>query len=187
MKRHLASKAVVAATLLTAAAAVPAEGTVRERLRITDTYTYSYDCGFPVDVSGKASDVIILREDPQSDGQAFPVLDRWFFREVHTNADTGEWFTIERRATFNEVEANHVEGTIWEFRVIEGGQHLIVRNSDGDVVSRNRGNIKVTYLFDTLGDGQPGGEWVGDLSFDVTGPHPDIERDLCGIATDMVG
>lgn len=51
----------------------------------------------------------------------------------------------------------HVEGTIFKFTFVETGQAFVVEDSDGGVVARNRGALRVTYLFDTLGDGEPGG------------------------------
>ena len=52
---------------------------------------------------------------------------------------------------------------------------------------RDRGALHVTYLFDTLGDGAPGGEFVADVDFRVTGPHPALELEPCDIATELIG
>ena len=90
-------------------------------------------------------------------------------------------------ATFNEVEATRVEGSILEFRFVEAGQPFVVKDADGNVVSRNRGAVKGRYLFDTLGDDEPAGELVADGNVQVAGPHPDRETPLCEIASELIG
>ena len=65
----------------------------------------------------------------------------------------------------------------------------MIRDSDGDLVARNRGNVHATYLFDTFGDSAPGGENV-DGSWELvklSGPHPSFETELCDIAGDLIG
>jgi hypothetical protein len=42
----------------------------------------------------------------------------------------------------------------------------------GRIVSRDRGVIQETYLFDTLGDDTPGGLYLETLGLRVSGPHP---------------
>ena len=42
----------------------------------------------------------------------------------------------------------------------------------GRVVLRDRGVIRETYLFDTLGDDTPGGMYIEQLGLRVSGPHP---------------
>ena len=42
----------------------------------------------------------------------------------------------------------------------------------GRIVSRDRGVIRETYLFDTLGDATPGGLFLETLGLRVSGPHP---------------
>ena len=44
-----------------------------------------------------------------------------------------------------------------------------------------------TYLFDTLGDDQPGGEWVADLDFRVAGPPPGLDTHPCDYAAELIG
>ena len=157
------------------------------RIRSVDHYTDAYDCGFPVAVAGTWSDLLVIREGKNTDAEAFPVLNRFAYRETHTNTDTGEWFVREGHGLFNEVEATHVEGTVFEFRFVEVGQPVVITDSDGNLVSRNRGALHVTYLFDTLGDGAPGGEFVADVDFWVAGPHPALELEPCDIATELIG
>lgn len=186
-RRAAAAAPLALAAIAMTLAAAPTDATVRERFSITEPIAWSYECGFPVEVTGSRSDHFTIREGRNRDAGAFPVLHRGRFHETHTNTDTGEWFTIEGRSTFNEVEATRVEGTIFEFHFVDAGQPYVVRDSDGDVVSRNRGSQHVWYLFDTLGDDEPGGEFVADVGDRVNGPHPDLERTICDIAIPLIG
>jgi hypothetical protein len=55
---------------------------------------------------------------------------------------------------------------------IDAGQPIRIRDMTGRVVSRDRGVIRETYLFDTLGDDTPGGLYLEQLGLRVSGPHP---------------
>jgi hypothetical protein len=70
---------------------------------------------------------------------------------------------------------------------IQAGQPFVVYNSDGQVVLRDRGVIRFTYLFDTLGDNEPGGVFVQDVDVRVNGPHPGFDADFCDIARSLIG
>jgi hypothetical protein len=48
----------------------------------------------------------------------------------------------------------------------------VIEDSSGRVVVRDRGNIRHTALFDTLGDGEPGGIFIEETHTVVRGPHP---------------
>lgn len=177
---------LVAAALL-AAMAAPAHSTVREKFRLQEEWAYTEDCGFAVEVTGSRSDLFMIREGKNQDAGAFPVLNRVTWRETWTNAESGDWFVIRGSATFNEVGATHVEGSIFEFRAVEAGQPFVVEDSDGNVVARNRGSVHFSYLFDTQGDDEPGGEWVANTDFRIAGPHPSIFSHPCEYAVDLIG
>jgi len=49
---------------------------------------------------------------------------------------------------------------------------VAVRGVARDVIVRDRGVIRHTYLFDTLGHGEPGGEFIEETQTSVHGPHP---------------
>jgi hypothetical protein len=72
--------------------------------------------------------------------------------------------------------AMHVSGT--SFTTIVAGQPILIRDMTGRVVSRDRGVIRETYLFDTLGDDTPGGLYLEQLGLLVSGPHPLFSREL---------
>jgi hypothetical protein len=178
---------LVAVALLAALVAAPAQATVRERIRSESEWSFTEDCGFPVRVTGSGSELIIIREGKNKDEGAFPVLDRFSYSETWTNLETRQWFVIRGHVLFNEVEATHVEGSIFEFRFVEAGQPFVVEDSDGNVVERNNGSVHGTYLFDTQGDDQPGGEWIADLDFRVAGPHPSLDKHPCDYAIELIG
>ena len=62
----------------------------------------------------------------------------------------------------------------------------MIRDSDANLVSRDRGVIRPTILFDTGGDQEPGGEFVELLDLDLAGPHPSFGR-LCDVASELIG
>jgi hypothetical protein len=71
-----------------------------------------------------------------------------------------------------------------------------VTDMSGETRIRERGQLRFTYLFDTLGndgpDGTPvpGGETIEDLSVKVAGPHAGFEmteEEWCALQDDMIG
>ncbi len=65
--------------------------------------------------------------------------------------------TITANASFNEIRAKRVEGTVFEFWAVEAGQFRMY-DSDGRLVARDRGSVQFHILFDTEGDDVPGGK-----------------------------
>ena len=120
--RNRVRRTLAAAAALTTVAAAAAPASVIEKGRIVDeSYGFAYDCGFPVEVTGTASGNFRLREGTGDDATAFFSLDRLSFREIHTNAQTGEWFSVSGHFANNEVGATRVEGSLFEFRIIKAG------------------------------------------------------------------
>ena len=177
----------LAAAALAAVATAPAHATVVEQGRIVDgTYGFGYDCGFPVEVTGVGSGNFRLREGKGDDATAFFSLDRISFSEVHTNPLTGAWFTISGHFANNEVSATRVEGSVFEFRSVKAGVLAVIEDADGNLVSRSRGVLRSTILFDTGGDQEPGGEFVELVDLRLAGQHAAFGR-LCEIATELIG
>ena len=174
----------VAATVVAAAAA---HATVVEKGRFADEqYGFSYDCGFPVEVTGVASGHFRLREGTGDDATVFFSLDRLAFREIHTNAETGAWFSISGQFANNEIGARRVAGSLFEFRIIKAGPVAVIEDSDGNLVSRDRGVLRRTILFDTGGDQDPGGTFVQLTDLRLAGPHESFGR-LCDVAAELIG
>ena len=83
-----------------------------------------------------------------------------------------------------------MDGNVYEFRTIEAGQPFVVRDGVGRVVLRDRGVIRHRLLFDTLGDGMPGGIELDDEIVGVGGPHPGFdqtEEEFCAMVTSLIG
>ena len=178
--------ASLVAVIATLTFGTSASATVIGHQHFSDSYSFSYDdCGFPVDVNGQVSGKDQLRVLPG--GQAFLDLNNQTIREVHTNVDTGKWFVLRGHSVYHEIRGTQVDGNIYQFTSIEAGQPFVIEDSSGRVVTRDRGVIRETYLFDTLGDGVPGGEFLGDISIAVHGPHPGFAPDFpfCQIAAEL--
>jgi hypothetical protein len=176
--------AVLLALLATSFAAGPAGATVILRDHYSDDYGFSFDdCGFWMDVVGHDHGIAQLRVGTGDLQSAFFLLDNYSFVETWTRRDTGDFFTLSGNGLFHETKATHVEGTVFEFTSINAGQPFVVRDSDGNVVMRDRGVIRQVLQFDTLGDDVPGGAFVADVSFSVSGPHPGLTADLCAFVS----
>jgi len=177
---------LVALALVATSIVASAQATVREREKYEGTWEFEEDCGFPVDVTGAESGLFILREGKNQDDGVFPYSVRFEYREVWTNRATGDWFVIRGHGLFNEVTATRVEGNVFEFRSVEAGQPFVVEDSDGNVVERNRGSVRVTFLFDNGGDDEPGGFFGDVIDFRVAGPHPSLDKHPCEYAVELI-
>jgi hypothetical protein len=185
MRHPFVTCAVLATTVLGVA---PAGAAVSEREHYSGSETFTDDpCSYPLDVTYSYQGSLVMRET--DGGQAFRVRDTYSFRAVFTNPANGKWFVVRGHGTVNEVKATHVEGDIYEFVVHESGQPFVLEDADGDVIARDRGLISSTFLFDTLGDGVPGGEFVGDSEDVLHGQHPGFADDFpfCDITGELVG
>jgi hypothetical protein len=171
-----------AALLALSLSAGPVGATVILRDHYSDDYAFSFDdCGFWVDVSGRAEGTAQIRVGKGELTSAFFLHDNYSFLETWTRRDTGDFFTLGGNGLFQETRATHVEGTIFEFTSINAGQPFIAWDSDGNTIMRDRGVIRQVLQFDTLGDDVPGGEFIADVSFVAHGPHPGLEFDPCSL------
>ena len=186
MSRRFLLVGVVAAAL--ALGSAPAGATVIDREQYSGTDEYSLDdCGFTLDVVSTFYGQSLVRVDKT--GQAFLDTDILHFRNVLTNPDTGQWFVVRGHGLFHDIKATQVEGTVYEFNAVEAGQPFVIEDAEGNVIVRDRGVIRHAYLFDTLGTGQPGGEFIANLQLVVHGPHPGFAEDFpfCAIAAELTG
>ena len=106
---------------------------------------------------------------------AFFAHDNYWYRETHVSED-GRTLTISGNGNFKETKAVRVEGSVFTFTSINAGQLFTVRDTDGNVVFRDRGVVSETILFDTLGDGEPGGTFIDILDSDPPRPVPEPQR-----------
>jgi hypothetical protein len=167
---------------------VPALAKTIEREHYSGVESFSFDdCGFTLNGQSTFSGHALLRVD--KGGEAFLVKDRFSYEDVITNPATGKYFVIQGHGLFHEIKAKLVEGTIYEFKAVEAGQPFAIYDSDGNEIVRDRGVIRHTFLFDTQGDGQPGGEFLEETEAVVHGPHPGFADDFpfCEIAAELTG
>ena len=179
--------AIAAAGAAVAVLGAPAQATVVDRVHYdSEPYEFTHDdCGFDVEVEGTTSGVGHLRVGKRQTATAFYGLDNYSFVETQTNPETGAFLTIAGNALFNEIRAERVEGTIFEFEAVEAGQFWMY-DSDGRLVARDRGSVHFHVLFDTEGDDVPGGIFVEEFEPEVHGPHPGFD-DFCGLITPLIG
>jgi hypothetical protein len=195
MKRPRTSTAAVSASVATLALALGAAPASARPLEsypydVTDAYSFD-DCGFPVDeVDHFTGDYTVKDSTPKTGGEYFRVHNRYRFTYVLTNADTGVWIRIEASGNFREGPGTVVsdDGRVVRYVTKESGAFQTVYDSSGAVLARDRGTITVEYTFDSLGDGQPGGDILSEKLVKVAGPHPVYdEPDGCALLTDWIG
>ena len=187
-KSAVAGLAALAVIALLVLGASPAAAKVVDKGFYSGTDSFSFDdCGFTLDVESEFSGHFVVRAD--KGGEAFYLKDNFSFRDVLTNADTGQWFVIRGNGLFSEIKATLVRDNIYEFTAIEAGQPFVIEDSAGNVVVRDRGVIRSVALFDTLGDGLPGAEFIEETHVSVHGPHPGFAEDFpfCEIAAELTG
>jgi hypothetical protein len=185
--RNRLFRTLAVAIAITGLATAAAPASVVERGHFQDDpYGFSYDCGFPVEVTGVGTGHFRLREGTGDDATAFFSLDRLSYREIHTNPETGEWFSRSGHFTNNEIGARRVEGSLFEFQIIKAGPVAVIEDSDGNLVSKDRGVMRQTILFDTGGDQEPGGTFVDLVDLRLAGPHAGFGR-LCDVAAELIG
>lgn len=185
LKRTAVFLMAFAAVLLGAATA---SATVIEQQHYSGTDSFSFDdCGFTLEGQSEFHGQYLLRVDQT--GQAFLEHHKFWFREVITNPETGKWFVVSGNGLFHQIEATQVIGTIYEYVAIEAGQPFTIEDSAGKVIVRDRGVIRQTILFDTLGDSTPGGVFLGETDTVLHGPHPGFADDFsfCEIAAQLTG
>jgi hypothetical protein len=165
-----------------------AGATVIERVHFSGSESFTIeDCDFPLQVESTFRVQAHLRVD--KGGQAFLQEAAFSFRDVVTNPETGRWFVVRGHVQAHEIKATQIEGTVYEFVAIQAGQPFVIEDSAGNVIVRDRGVIRETFLFDTLGDGMPGGVFLESTNFVVHGPHPGLAEDFsfCEIAAQLTG
>jgi hypothetical protein len=161
------------AAVVVMACAVPAQATVIDH----DHYSFSESfpdviCGVSVRHDFVVSGVAHVRVGKGELDTLFFGIDNYEATDTLTNEANGNFVLIEHNGVVHDIKGTHVEGSIFEATTIHSGQPIRIRDMTGRIVSRDRGVIRETYLFDTLGDHTPGGLFLETLSVQVSGPHP---------------
>jgi hypothetical protein len=165
------------------AAAPAAQATTFERIRL-DAVPYEFEevrCGIAVHVEGTASGLVNLRAGKGDKATAYFEHDVIAYNETWTAAN-GRFVTVTGTASFNDVKAIPLGDNLFRFTLVEAGQPFRLYDSHGDLLIRDRGAIRFTVIFDTLGDATPGGIVIEELEPSVRGPHPGFDNaTLCPV------
>lgn len=176
---------IVAFTFAPSTSAAPL---VREHYSGVDTGTFD-DCGFTIAFETTFEGVFMLKEGRRGDPTPY-LFDNYNVTEVLTNVETGAWMTITHNGLYKDLQITHLEATTYQFVAMEAGQPFVVRDSEGNVVLRDRGLLQVTFQVDTLGDSDLENDVFIDGSFELlrdAGAHPGFYIDFCDIANDVIG
>ena len=185
--RRAASLAAASLLALTLAAPVLAKPLDSGTFSGTDSGT---ECGTYARESTFSGWFMIKDATPATNGQFFYFENRVTYTDVITNPGTGAFFTVTGSSLFKESRVRLVEGNVFTYDTIEAGQPFVVTDMTGQVVLRDRGLIEVSYLFDSLGDGAPGGALLEEPQLvRVAAPHPGFEDtfDFCVLADQLIG
>lgn len=173
------------------AMALPARADVILHERFDDSFSEDFDnCGLALHRDLAFRGVTHLRVGKGDLDSAFLLLLSIKTTETITNLENGRFFVIEGTRQLHDVSATRVEGSVFRFTTIEAGQPFVVRDMSGEVVLRDRGVIRTTILFDTLGDETPGGEFLDEIDVEVRGPHPGFfldDEQFCELVLDLIG
>jgi hypothetical protein len=190
MTRRRFAPVATLATLLVMAGAAPAHATLFDRFHFAFTDSVQEDvCGIDARIDTDLRGTVVLRYVNDGRDQAFVGHGTVNGSDTFTNLSTGESFRIEFVIREGDMTGEHVEGDIYRFRGATAGNERVI-DGDGELVLHDSGVIRRTYLFDTLGDGVPGGELVDLESEAVRGPHPLYEMDdaaFCDMVHDLIG
>jgi hypothetical protein len=175
--------AVGTSLVLAALAVAPSVASQYSREAYDWSDSGSYECGDGnwIDWEASGMGTLSIRTGTGPDAGAFFAHDRYSWRSVDTRRSDGVALFTEGHANSLETKATRVDGSVFLFRSIEAGAPYKVTDRDGTVLVRDRGVIKRTILFDTLGDATPGGEFIEDVSVAFGGPHPGWSFDICGV------
>ena len=162
MIRRTIARAAVAAAALAVVAATPAEAAMYSHDRFDFSFAESFDeCGITIDHSAEGRGGFTIRTIKGTD-EAYLGWQQLSVVDTFTNPANGRSFTSSNRSLFRETSGTHLEGNIWSFESKTSGASFTVRDASGQVLYRDSGTIRMVATYDLLGDGQPGGEPVGE-------------------------
>jgi len=154
----------------------------------TDSFSFE-DCGFLIEGTTTFSGMFMLKEGRGGDATPY-LFDNYSSYIVFTNPATGAWFTRESQGLYMDLHIVNVEGTVYRVESMEAGQPFVIRDSDGNVVVRDRGRLLTGFSVDTLGDDNLENDVFIDGSFELladNGRHPGFYADFCDIALELIG
>lgn len=169
------------------------------------SFGFDFDPQCPgLDITGhlEGSGVDSVRVLNGSDGQAF--LDRQSFDSTEVwkdNRSGDQIFTISAHGLYQEQTAEFVAndqvpadqvpveglvGPVYRFTATTTRQGVLT-DPTGRALYRDAGTEVDQFLFDTLGDSEPGGRGLGGNVVKVTGIHDLSDVDVCVVAAELLG
>lgn len=188
MRTKIVLVAVFAALTLALAGGPSYAGPPVDRFTYSDSETFTECDGAYEGVSTFSGMVIITDTNPSLDGQFFRFSDHYEFTDVITNPDTGDFVVISANGVVKELQPRSQDGRVFTYITHDTGMFTI-RDSSGNLVIREAGLIETAFEFDTLGDGVPGGELLGEELVRTSGPHATFDEnfDFCGLLDELIG
>lgn len=142
-------------------------------------------CGIEVTTIFTNQGTFHIRAGKGKNAGTFFVHNNYDISETLTN-DDGDFVTLEQNGLYKDVKATHVGGSIFEF--VSSEQRLVtLRNSAGQTLLNEPGRYVQTYLFDTLGDDEPGGDFLVLLEERFSPPVQTEEDVFCGLVLAELG
>lgn len=181
-----------AATMIGAStlAAGMADAKPLEREHYSGTETFSFDdCGFTIDAETTFSGLFMLKEGKRGDPTPY-YFDNYQYETVYTNPETDAWFTQSGNGIFKDIKIVNLSGTLYRFEAVENGRPFEIRDSAGNLIIKDRGHLRVTFVVDTLGDTDLENDVFIEGTFELLaegGPHPGFFADFCDLANDLIG
>lgn len=149
------------------------------------------DCGFAVrEVSVGYGNYSISKGTKKTGGEFFRVKQHIRFEGTFTNVESGAYFTVDWHTYWREMPATIVDedGPIVTYQTKESGVWDTFRDSSGKVRYRSTGNLVFEYVFDTGGDGTPGGgKFISEDFIRTSGNWQTWDADFCAIVDELIG
>lgn len=148
------------------------------------------DCGYEIREDSQVYGVYTTSQGTKkTGGQFFRFRQRIAYEGTFTNSETGAYFTEEWHTNWRETPATLVAGSdsVVTYQTKESGVWDTIRDSSGKVRYRSAGNLVWSYVFETGGDGAPGGEFISDEFIRTSGHWQTFDVDFCDIADELIG
>jgi hypothetical protein len=160
--RLIAGAAGASLMILATPSGAPAVAPVeRERYSGVDSGSGEV-CGLPLNFESSFSGVASIRPAPGSD-EAFLAQDKYRFTDIVTLDDgdpsTTEFVRVEAKGNFREQRAVLLgpdDLNVYVITAVDAGTFRLY-GTDGSLLLQTPGNVKIRQVFDTEGDGAPGG------------------------------
>lgn len=149
------------------------------------------DCGYEVREDSHASGKFTVSQGTKkTQGQYFRLHQKIAYEGTFTNVKTGAYFTEEWHTNWRELPGTLVDGSdsVVTYQTKESGVWDTIRDSTGTVQYRSAGTLVFQYVFDTGGDGAPGGgEFLSEEFVRTSGHWDTFDADFCTIVDDLIG